>query len=46
MDKKNIGDNLLAERMSLKDLESIKDILITEYDDFWNENILKSELEN
>ena len=46
MDKKNIGDNLLVERMSLKDLEEIKNILITEFDDFWNENILKSELEN
>lgn len=39
-------DNLLVERMSLKDLEEIKDILIKEFDDFWNENILKSELEN
>ena len=46
MDEKNIGDNLLVERMSLKDLEEIKNILITEFDDFWNENILKSELEN
>ena len=32
--------------MSLFDLENIKDILISDFDDFWNYNILKSELES
>lgn len=32
--------------MSLSDLENIKDILISDFDDFWNYNILKSELES
>lgn len=32
--------------MSLEDLESIRDILISDFDDFWNFNILKSELES
>ena len=32
--------------MSLKDLENIKDILISDFDDFWNFNILKEELES
>ena len=32
--------------MSLKDLENIKDILISDFDDFWNYNILKDELES
>ena len=32
--------------MTLKDLESIKDILISDFDDFWNYNVFKSELEN
>ena len=34
------------EEMSLSDLESIKDILISDFDDFWNYNILKEELES
>lgn len=34
------------DKMSLKDLTSIKDILTTEFDDFWNYEILKSELES
>ena len=33
-------------RMTLSDLESIKDILENEFDNFWNYSILKSELEN
>ena len=32
--------------MSLSDLENIKDILISDFDDFWNYNILKEELES
>lgn len=31
-------------KMSLSDLEEIKDILTTEFDDFWNEETLRSEL--
>lgn len=34
------------DKMSLKDLTSIKDILTTEFDNFWNYEILKSELES
>lgn len=30
--------------MNLSDLESIKDILFSDFDDFWNYNILKDEL--
>lgn len=32
--------------MTLEDLENIKDTLQSEFDDFWNYNIFKSELEN
>lgn len=32
--------------MTCDDLEEIKDILSTEFDDFWNYNILKEELQN
>ena len=34
------------QEMSLNDLEKIKDILISDFDDFWNYNILKEELES
>lgn len=34
------------EEMSLLDLEAIKNCLQSEFDDFWTESILKSELEN
>lgn len=34
------------EKMTLKDFEEIKDILQTEFDEFWTPNILKSELES
>lgn len=34
------------ETFSLSDLDIISDILETEFDDFWNYNILKKELEN
>lgn len=32
--------------MCLADLENIKDILETDFDNFWNYNVFKSELEN
>lgn len=32
--------------MILEDLESIKDILYSDFDDFWNYNVLKSDFEN
>ena len=38
--------NIDIKEMSLEDLESIKDILISDFDDFWNYNILKEELES
>ena len=34
------------QEMSLNDLEKIKDILVSDFDDFWNYNILKEELES
>ena len=33
-------------KMSLNDLENIKEFLITDFDDFWNYSILKDELSN
>ena len=33
-------------KMSLTDLESIKEILVSDFDDFWNYSILKDELSN
>ena len=39
-------DNVEITVMTLEDLEEIKDILQTEFDDFWNYNIFKGELEN
>lgn len=38
--------NLKIEKMTLSDLEEIKDSLSEEFDDFWNYNILKEELES
>ena len=37
--------NLLISKMNLDDLNSIKDFLISDFDDFWTFNILKEELE-
>ena len=34
------------QEMSLNDLEKFKDILISDFDDFWNYNILKEEFES
>ena len=36
--------DLKVNEMSLDDLNSIKDILLSNFDDFWNYNILKEEL--
>lgn len=38
--------NLELYNMDINDLESISSILISDFDDFWNYNILKQELEN
>ena len=37
---------LIFSKMNLDDLNIISPILQSDFDDFWNENILKSELEN
>lgn len=39
-------NNFTISIMTSHDLESIKSILTTDYDNFWNYNIFKSELEN
>lgn len=38
--------DIKIKNMSLNDLENIKDILESKFDDFWNYNILKEELES
>ena len=38
--------DIKIEKMTLNDLENIKNILISDFDDFWNYNILKDELES
>lgn len=38
--------NVQISTMTLDDLNNIKDILTSEFDDFWTYSILKSELEN
>ena len=40
------SNNFAISIMTLHDLESIKSILATDYDNFWNYPIFKSELEN
>ena len=40
------NSNILISQMNLKDLESIKPILETDFDDFWNYSVFKTELEN
>lgn len=37
---------MIIEKMTFNDFENIKDILQSDFDEFWNANILKSELEN
>ena len=39
-------DNVEICKMTILDLESIKDILMSDFDDFWNYNTLKNELLN
>lgn len=39
-------DNLEISEMTLLDLETIQDILISDFDDFWSVSTLKSELQN
>ena len=39
-------ENLIIEKMNLKDFEQIKKNLQKDFDDFWNANILESELKN
>ncbi len=39
-------DNLEISEMTLLDLETIHDILISDFDDFWSVSTLKSELQN
>ena len=39
-------DSIKISTMILRDLDSICNILTCEFDDFWNYNILKEELEN
>ena len=39
-------ENVLVEKFTLSDLDLIKDVLETDFDDFWNYNILKKELQN
>lgn len=39
-------DNVKISIMTLSDLNSISNILTYEFDDFWNYNVFKSELEN
>lgn len=39
-------DSIKISAMTLRDLDSICNILTCEFDDFWNYNILKKELEN
>ena len=41
-----IIDNIVIDIMTLDDLESIKDILISDFDNFWNYNIFKEELQS
>ena len=39
-------EEIIIEKMTLKDYYNIKEVLKTEFDDFWNPKILKEELEN
>lgn len=39
-------DNVQIFKMTLSDLEEIKDILFSDFDDFWNINVFKNELLN
>lgn len=39
-------NNIQIQKMTLQDLDTISPILKTEFDNFWNANTLKSEIEN
>lgn len=39
-------NNLQIDYMNISDLNKIKDILESDFDNFWNYNIFKSELES
>jgi len=39
-------DSIIIEDMNLSHLDSIKDILESDFDDFWNYNVFKAELTN
>ena len=39
-------EEIKIEKMNLDHFNEIKKVLISEFDDFWNENLLKEELEN
>lgn len=39
-------DNIEIKIMTLDDLESIKDILISDFNEFWNYNVFKEELQS
>lgn len=41
-----MDNNVEISTMNVSDLELIKDILITDFDDFWNYNVFKNELLN
>lgn len=44
MGKKN--HNIIIDEMTLEDLDSISTSLETDFDDFWNNNILREEIKN
>ena len=39
-------NNIIIDKMSIGDLDSIKSVLQDEFDDFWNYNVFKEELKN
>ena len=39
-------NNIIIDKMSIDDLDSIKSVLQDEFDDFWNYNVFKDELKN
>lgn len=41
-----MNENFTITKMTMQDLNSMKDILETDFDDFWTFSIFKSELEN
>ena len=39
-------NNIIIDKMSIDDLDSIKSVLQNEFDEFWNYNVFKDELKN